>query len=429
MIQIKFYLFLIMIFTTFNSFSKELINKPVIIINNKIITLLDFEKEVNFIKNILTLQGSQTADESRVKKRATENLITENLIQILAEKNSIFVNSQEIDGAINRLLKNNKTDLNSYKSILSDNGIIWSYYLSKIKHEIRLQKIKKIEVGKRISVSEKEILVLVDEWKRDINRSSTEIKLGHILVTFSEETQKKDERFKIIKSAFDDLNNNVNFKDVSIKYSEADNALDGGITDWVNIKQLPDFFYEEVKNLEVGQISKIIESPNGFHIIQIYDSRNLNAEREKQFRVSHIILKENDVLASEDIINKINEIKELISNNLITFEDAAKKYSEDASSIKGGDLGWLSTKEIIPELKSIILNQVPGELSEPVKSSFGWHLISVRDIASGEVQLDKDLFERAKTLLTLKKIDEAYVDWIDFTKSKSQIKILDFNLY
>ena len=110
-----------------------------------------------------------------------------------------------------------------------------------------------------------------------------------------------------------------------------------------------------MKNLEVGQISKIIESPNGFHIIQIYDSRNLNEEKEKQFRVSHIILKENDVLASEDIINKIKEIKESISNNLITFEDAAKKYSEDASSIKGGDLGWLSTKEIIPELKSIII--------------------------------------------------------------------------
>ena len=143
MIKIKFYVFLIMIFTTFNSFSKELLNKPVIIINNKIITLLDFEKEVDFIKNILTLQGSQIADESRVKKRATENLITENLIQYLAENNSIFVNSQEIDGAINRLLINNKTDLESYKSILFDKGIIWSYYLSKIKHEIRLQKIKK----------------------------------------------------------------------------------------------------------------------------------------------------------------------------------------------------------------------------------------------------------------------------------------------
>ena len=92
-------------------------------------------------------------------------------------------------------------------------------------------------------------------------------------------------------------------------------------------------------------------------------------------------------------------------------------------------MGWLSTEEIIPELKSIIINQVPGELSEPVKSSFGWHLISVRDIASGQMQLDKDLFERAKRLLTLKKINEAYVDWIDYTKSRSQIKILDFNLY
>ena len=92
------------------------------------------------------------------------------------------------------------------------------------------------------------------------------------------------------------MNNNVSFKDVSIKYSEADNALDGGVTDWVNIEQLPSFFYEEVKNLEVGQFSKIIESSNGFHIIQIYDSRNLKKEKEKKFRVSHIILKENDVL-------------------------------------------------------------------------------------------------------------------------------------
>lgn len=418
-----------MIFATCNSFSKELINKPVIIINNKIITLLDFDKEVSFIKSILSLQGSQTVDENRIKKRASENLITENLIQYLAEKNSIFVNSQEIDGAVNRLLKNNKTDLESYKSILSDKGIAWSYYLSKVKHELRLQKIKEMEVGKRVSVSEKEILVLVDEWKKDINRSNTEIKLGHILVTFSQETQKKEERLNIIKNAYDDLTNNISFKDVSMKYSEADNALDGGVTDWVNIKQLPSFFYEEAQNLEVGQISKIIESPNGFHIIQIYDLRNLNEEKEKQYRVSHIILKENDVLASEDIINKIKEIKESISNNLITFEDAAKKYSEDASSIKGGDLGWLSIKEIIPELKNIIINQAPGELSEPVKSSFGWHLISVKDIKSGQVQLDKDLFERAKRLLTLKKIDEAYVDWIDFTKSRSQIKILDFNLY
>lgn len=429
MLKIKLYTILIMIFATCNSFSKELINKPVIIINNKIITLLDFDKEVSFIKSILSLQGSQTVDENRIKKRASENLITENLIQYLAEKNSIFVNSQEIDGAVNRLLKNNKTDLESYKSILSDKGIAWSYYLSKVKHELRLQKIKEMEVGKRVSVSEKEILVLVDEWKKDINRSNTEIKLGHILVTFSQETQKKEERLNIIKNAYDDLTNNISFKDVSMKYSEADNALDGGVTDWVNIKQLPSFFYEEAQNLEVGQISKIIESPNGFHIIQIYDLRNLNEEKEKQYRVSHIILKENDVLASEDIINKIKEIKESISNNLITFEDAAKKYSEDASSIKGGDLGWLSIKEIIPELKNIIINQAPGELSEPVKSSFGWHLISVKDIKSGQVQLDKDLFERAKRLLTLKKIDEAYVDWIDFTKSRSQIKILDFNLY
>ena len=97
MLKIKFYIFLIMIFATGNSFSKELLNKPVIIINNKIITLLDFEKEVSFIKNILSLQGTQSVDESRIKKRATENLITENLIQYLAEKNSIFVNSQEID--------------------------------------------------------------------------------------------------------------------------------------------------------------------------------------------------------------------------------------------------------------------------------------------------------------------------------------------
>ena len=199
------------------------------------------------------------------------------------------------------------------------------------------------------------------------------------------------------------MNNNVSFKDVSIKYSEADNALDGGVTDLGQYRTITEFFYEEVKNLKVGQISKIIESPNGFHIIQIYNSRNLSEEKEKKYRVSHIIFKENDVLASEDIINKIKEIKQSILNNLITFEDAAKKFSEDASSIKGGDLGWLSTEEIIPELKSIIINQVPGELSEPVKSSFGWHLISVRDIASGQMQLDKDLFERAKRLLTLKK--------------------------
>ena len=412
-----------------NSFSKELLNKPVIIINNKIITLLDFQKEVNFIKNILSLQGTQSVDESRIKKRATENLITENLIYYLAENNSIFVNSKEIDDAVGRLLKNNKTDLQSYKSILSNKGIIWSYYISKIKHEIRLQKIKEIEVGKRVSVSEQEILTLVDQWKKDLNKSNTEIKLGHILVTYTKETQKKEERLKIIKNAFDDLNNNVSFREVSIKYSEADNALDGGVTDWLNIEQLPSFFYEEVKNLEVGKFSKIIESSNGFHIIQLFNSRNLKKEQEKKYRVSHIIFKENDVLASEDKINKIKEIKKSISNNLITFEDAAKKYSEDASSIKGGDLGWLTATEIIPELKNIVLNQVPGELSEPVKSSLGWHLISVRDIASGEVQLDKDLFERANRLLTLKKIDEAYVDWIDFTKSKAQIKILDFNLY
>ena len=408
-----------MIFTTFNSFSKELLNKPVIIINNKIITLLDFQKEVSFIKNILSLQGTQSVDEGRIKKRATENLITENLIHYLAENNSIFVNSKEIDDAVGRLLKNNETDLQSYKSILSSKGIIWSYYLSKIKHEIRLQKIKEIEVGKRVSVSEQEILTLVDQWKKDLNKSNTEIKLGHILVTYSKETQKKEERFKIIKNAFDDLNKNVSFKEVSIKYSEADNALDGGVTDWLNIEQLPSFFYEEVKNLEVGKFSKIIESSNGFHIIQLFNSRNLKKEQEKKFRVSHIIFKENDVLASEDIINKMKEIKKSISSNLITFEDAAKKYSEDASSIKGGDLGWLTTNEIIPELKNIILNQAPGELSEPVKSSLGWHLISVREIASGQVQLDKDLFERAKRLLRLKKIDEAYVDWIDFTKSRS----------
>ena len=400
-----------------------------IIINNKIITLLDFQKEVSFIKNILSLQGTQSVDEIRIKNRATENLITENLIHTLAENNSIFVNSQEIDDAIGRLLKNNNTDLQSYKSILSNKGIIWSYYLSKIKHEIRLQKIKEIEVGKRVSVSEQEILALVDQWKKDLNKSNTEIKLGHILVTYSKETQKKEERFKIIKKAFDDLNNNVSFREVSIKYSEADNALDGGVTNWLNIEQLPSFFYEEVKNLEVGQFSKVIESSNGFHIIQLFNSRNLKKEQEKKYRVSHIIIKENDVLASEDIINKIKDIKKSISSNLITFEDAAKKYSEDASSIKGGDLGWLTAKEIIPELKNIVLNQDPGELSEPVKSSLGWHLISVREIASGQEQLDKDLFDRAKRLLRLKKIDEAYVDWIDFTKSRSQIKILDFNLY
>jgi peptidyl-prolyl cis-trans isomerase SurA len=256
-----------------------------------------------------------------------------------------------------------------------------------------------------------------------------ELNIAQILVRVPENAsaQQIAERKKRAEQAIDQLKSGIDFAKVAASFSDAGDALKGGELGWRSTSRLPQLFLDATEKLGEGEIAPLVRSANGFHVLKLVGRRSASAVKAgpasivQQTRARHILIKVNQIVAPAEARRKLVELRERLANDAAKFEDLARLYSNDGSASKGGDLGWIYPGDTVPEFERAMNSLKPGEISSPVESPFGYHLIEVLERKTEEVSRERQRLLARQTLRE-QKLEEAYEDWLRQLRDRAYVE-------
>ena len=407
------------------------LDRIVTIVDKNAITEQELEAKVRTVSDQLTKQGKQLPQERILRKQILERLIVDSIQLQLAAERGIKVNEIQLEKTIERIAEQNQMSVETFKTALANDGVSYNAFREDMRNEITIARLKESEINKRINISEGEVDNYLTTQENSKDGKQEEFELSQILIRTPEESSPQDIEAAQIKveEVLAELNKGESFEKVSASFSDAPNALEGGNMGWRSSSQIPPVFLALLKEMSVGQASKPIRSPNGFHIIKINNKRSADSTLiVEQTHARHILTKLNEVVSEQEAKQKMDGLKERLDNGA-DFVELAQQYSEDGSANSGGDLGWVNPGDTVPEFETAMNALAPEEISEPIRSPFGWHIIQVlerrkQDMTdqAARIQARKEIFSR--------KVEEAYEDWIHELRDRAFVELrLEDNFY
>ena len=403
---------LIILFST-QSFSLAYspLDRIVAVVNEDVIMKSELENKIYTINEKMKEQGANTPPESILKRQVLNNLI-QNRIQLqLATRIGIKVNDENLNRTISNIAAESQVTLEQFREILEKDGYNYEQFREDIRNEITLTQLRKRHVANRIIVSEKEI----DNFLTNDNSQSifqTEMRLSHILFSLSE-TATEDEitqTEQIASKVRDKLLTGADFAKIASTVSDGGNVKAGGDLGWRRIDDIPTLFTDYIPDMKVGDISELIRSPSGFHIIKISDLKDMEENIVEQTHARHILVKINELRTDKQANEKLIQLKLRIDNG-DDFDLLAKGNSDDAmSAIDNGDLGWSIPGKLVPEFQRVLDELEINETSEPFKSRFGWHIAQVLGRRNHD-NTESIKRARARKVIGDRKLNEALQNW------------------
>ena len=399
------------------------IDRIVAVVDQGVITENELQDRMNIVSDQLAKQGTKLPPADVLRKQILERLIIDRLQLQFAAETGLRVDDSQLDKTIGRIAEQNKLDVPQFQAALQSQGISFSKFREDMRNEIILARLREREIDNRINVSEAEIdnYLLTQSSRQDVQ---DEFEVGHILIRAPEEGAPEElQKLKAkAEQALKELQGGADFAQVSAAYSDAPNALEGGDLGWKKSGQLPTLFVDALKPLQKGQLTAILRSPNGFHILKLNDRRGASSPMViEQTHVRHILVKTSEVVSEDEAKHKLETVKERLANGG-DFAELARLYSEDASAAGGGDLGWVNPGDTVPQFEEAMKALQPGQVSALVKTQFGWHLIQVLERRQQDMTREAARF-KARQEIRARKGDEAYQDWVQELRDRAYVDI------
>ena len=399
----------------------QFIDRIVAVVNSDIITQYELNERIRVVKNQLEGQKIQLPPQDVLEKQILERMINERVQLQFANETGIRVDDGALDQAIARIAEGNRMPLDQLRQALEKDGVSFTKFREDIRNEITLTRVKEREADNKVVVTENELESYFANQAQKGN--DTEYNLGHILIQVPEQAgaEQIQERKKRAEQALAELKKGSDFGLVSVSFSDAANALQGGELGWKPASRLPQLFTDALNKLQPGEISPLLRSPNGFHLLKLYDKRGRDAVLVvTQTHARHILVKTNEVLSAADAKHRLTELKERLDNGA-NFTDLARLHSEDGSAANGGDLGWLSPGDTVPDFENAMNKLSINVVSPPIQTQFGWHLIEVLERRKEDVTQEKQKL-RAKLEIRDRKADEAYQEFVRQLRDRAYVE-------
>jgi peptidyl-prolyl cis-trans isomerase SurA len=407
--------------------SAKVLDSIYVVVNDDVITTNEVKNRVVQIEQRLKAQSAQMPDEADLKRQVVEAMIVERAQIQLAKEYGVKVDDVTLDRAIARIAENQKLSVQDMRNQMEKEGLPFSQFREEIRSEIMMQRLREHEVDSKIQVSDAEVDTYLAAEKAAA-AEKVEMDLSQILVSIP--ANASPEQIAARKARADEvmrqLRTGADFAKMATTYSDAPDALKGGVIGWRDPDRLPPLFIDELRKLKPGQVTPVIKSNTGFHILKMVDKRNLAAGEDaksvvEQTHARHILLKVTPTMTEAEVKRKLLELKEKMDNKAATFEDLAKQYSQDGSASKGGDLGWLFPGDTVPEFEEVMKALKPGEVSGIVQSPFGFHLIQVIERKSEDVSKEKER-NMARQVIRERKTQEAFEDWARQVRDRAYVE-------
>lgn len=427
MLRTLIHIFLVSLFafSSLAAFSTEIVkmDRIIAIVDQSVITEQELENRIATVTAQLKKQGTELPPENILRKQILERLISDTLQLQFAAQSGVKVDDNQLDKTIQRIAEQNQMSLQEFTQALNAEGISINKFRSDMRNEITITRLRDREIESRVNVSESEIdNYLTTQASSNENRDEYEI--SHILVRTPEEGSPEEiQKAKTrIDEAVQALQDGASFAKVSASFSDAPNALEGGSLGWKAATQLPSLFLDALKSMQAGEVTPVLRSPNGFHILKLTNKRGGNSPLViEQTRARHILIKLSEVVSEKDSKQKMDGIKERLDNGE-NFEAMARQYSEDGSASNGGELNWVNPGDTVPQFEKAMNELKVGEISEPVRSPFGWHIIQVLERRKQDMSKEAARL-KARQEIRARKADEAYQDWIRELRDRAYVEL------
>jgi peptidyl-prolyl cis-trans isomerase SurA len=397
------------------------VDRIVAVVNNEVITKYELQSRVRDSLRELSRRGTPAPAPVELERQVLERMITERVQLQLARDTSIRVEDQELERTVGRIAEANKMSVPEFRAAFEKDGVPFDRFREDLRNEVMLQRLREREVDNRISVGESEIETYLSEQKE--TQEVSELHLSHILIRVPD--QANPEQLARQRARADEvvrrLGEGADFGQLAASYSDAPDGMQGGDMGWRSRDHLPDLYVQAAAELQPGGVSPVLRSPAGFHILKVVEKRSGDAPAlVEQNHVRHILVRTNEIVSEEDARRKLLQIRERVVNG-VDFAEMARQYSDDGSAARGGDLGWIYPGDTVPDFERAMNDLAPGQVSEPVRTPFGWHLIQVLDRRTADVSSDRRRLEARKALRE-RKSDEAFQEWLRQLRDRAYVE-------
>ncbi len=399
-----------------------LVDRIVAVVNSEVITAGEIAQRSKTVAQQLRLQKTPLPPQDVLEKQVLERMIMDRLQLQLAKETALRVDDLQLDRTVARIAETNKVSLTEFRRALERDGIQFDKFREEIRNEIVLSRLREREVDSRIVVSDNEIDFLVSQ-QGESKTAATEYNLAHILLRVPDQASPEQvERQRVrAEQVLQQLREGADFAKLAVSYSDAPDGLQGGDMGWRGRDRLPDLFAQALSAMKPGDVSGVMRSPAGFHLIKLINERGAGGSAlVEQTHARHILVKTSEIVSESDARHKLEILRERIIGGA-DFGELAKANSDDGSAAKGGDLGWLYPGDTVPQFERTMNGLKIGELSQPFASPFGWHLVQVLERRATGVSGERKRQE-ARQILRERKSDEAYQEWLRQLRDRAFIE-------
>jgi peptidyl-prolyl cis-trans isomerase SurA len=405
------------------------IDSIAVVINDDVITKRELSERIKAVVQRMKAQNVQLPGDADLQRQILERMIVERAQLQLAKEMGVRVDDNQLDRAIARIAEQQKLTVQDLRNQMEKEGTTFAAFREEIREEIIMQRLREHEVDAKIQISDAEVDAQIAA-EQAAAAEQHEMNISQIMVRIPENAspeviaQRKARADEVMRQ----LRTGADFAKMAATYSDASDALKGGEVGWRSAERLPPMFAEALDKLKPGQVTPIMKSVTAFHILKLVDKRSVAeaqaAAAVQQTHARHILIKVTPTVSAADAKRKLVELKERLDNKAAKFEDLARLQSNDGSAAKGGDLGWLYPGDTLPEFEAVMNSLKLGEVSEPVETSFGYHLIEVLERKSEDLSKEKQR-NAARNAIRERKTEEAAEDWQRQVRDRAYVEFRD----
>jgi len=393
------------------------------VVNDNVITRQELINRLRVVISQLQKQGTPLPPLEVLEKQIVDAMITDMLQEQYGRENGVRVDEMQLDQAILRLAQqSNLQTLTEFRAKLEADGVDYKKFREEVRYELISSRLREREVESKLIISDAE----VDAYLATMNKMgmvNEEYHLAHILMSVPEQANPAEiqEAHSRAEKALALIDGGTDFAQVAASMSDAQDALKGGDLGWRNEEGVPPLFLEAVQSLGAGQVSRVMRSPSGFHIVKMIEKRTGEAPvMITQTHARHILIKTSEIVSSAEARQRIMEIRQRIEEGGADFAEQAKRYSQDGTAQKGGDLDWLSAGQTVPEFDDAMNRLRPNEVGM-VQTQFGWHLVQVLERRQTDVSKQQER-QQARVAIAAFKSDERFNDWLRQLRDNAYIE-------
>lgn len=406
----------------------EVLDKIVAVVDDDVILEHELQYELMAIVQKIQASNSAMPPEYVLKKQVLEKMIIERLQRNLAEKAGISLSEEMLTNSATEIAQRNNMTLEEFKDELQKQGMSYKSFLDNMRNEIVINQLRGREIADRIKVTDREIEHFIETEDKG-GEGIGQYHLGHILIAVKEGATADVIKKALAKAAatIADLRSGADFTKTAMSVSNDDNALKGGDLGWRGKNDIPTLFVDVVSKMQPGDVSDPIRSPSGFHIIKMLEIKGVGTQMITKSKVRHILIKTNELVDDAEAQKRLLALKQRIADG-DDFAAIARAHSDDkGSALKGGLLDWVGPDDLVKPFREAMDKLAINEISEPVQTQFGWHLIQVLERENKDNTSDFKK-NQIRDIIRKRKIEEETELWLRRLRDESYVEIFEDRL-